>query len=233
MYSASSPTCVIRSRMKPRPSNAEVNKEYSPKSEFTFINLSDPNQSKDKDLRKTVRSQAMRAYSQMVKQKAPAKRRQTTESDTTETRGRESLVDAQTDNNWSEKAASALVEAEDLLQPRGRTLGLGGSKMTKHSPRFSCGHADCNESGYLLQVSRPRQKPQTVIGNGMTDPFDTFPVRGSGRYNAYVLNHCTSLLLLLDLITPPTASRAPVDKSMSSRFRYCPQISSNRPRSWQ
>ena len=203
MHPSSSPICVIRPQNKTRPSEFESNKEYRPVGEFTFINLSEPNQRKDKDVRKAVRSKAMRAYSQMAKEKSPAKKIQ---AKSKETRRRASLVEAETDDNWSERQGSLLVEAEDLLQPGGQKRGPSGLKSASRSSRSPCGHANCGGSGCLLLVSkwRPKSRPQIMIGNGRTDPFNSFPVIGSGQYHAYALNHCTTSLSRRELSLQPT-----------------------------
>lgn len=71
-----SSTFVIRSSGNARASKTSPSKEGTFAAEFTFINLSEPKQSKDKDLKKIVRSNAMRSFRQSERQKAVLKRTQ-------------------------------------------------------------------------------------------------------------------------------------------------------------
>lgn len=189
-----SPACVIRSRPKRRVAKPKANNKDGSTTEFTFINLSEPSQSKDKDLKRAVRSKAMRAYSQMEKQKASTMLTQKPIS--VKRRKPSSYIHAQ--ENRLARPQLEQAEAQDPLLPNKQVLGVGSCRTFSRSRRSTCSHKECNKSGCLKQTTKwtPSECPQALIGNGMNDPFDAYPIRGCPRYNAYVLNHCKRLLLL-------------------------------------
>ncbi|KAL6716637.1 hypothetical protein ACLMJK_006205 [Lecanora helva] len=164
--------------------------------DFTFINLSQPGQSKAKDIRKAVRSKAMRAYSQQMKQRAFLERAYKDDNSRRSARHRDSpsLVPVRSDRPSRMEARKP--ENPILLQPRSELSGLEDFEDIKHFFGPSCGHSSCDENGCSMKIVRwkPSNHPQTLLGNGMSDPFDTFPIAGNSRYNAYILHHFASVM---------------------------------------
>ena len=154
-----SATRVMQSTTKP----PKVNPIPTPKPKrgWAFVNLSEPKQSKDKGLRRMVRSNAMRDYCRKNKKKTKRA-----------TKHRSELGDS-----------TARLEVNGSPLP---TLILDGDHGTYS---ISCSHAEC-VYGCECSSSRVLSSPIKRLGDGGTDPFDASPMGGDVRYNGYVLKHC-------------------------------------------
>lgn len=164
---------------------------------FPFVNLSEPKEGKNKDLRKLVRSTAMRSYRQKQKHKA---------------------------QNPSTPETSRIVHLPINDQPHFLTVvsrGLGTSGASLNKPGYFEWEASplsepLNDSALGqsfpvcvdregkeqkdpgLATSRVRYIPRTKLllsprnlsGGGLDDPFDVLPIPGDRSYNSHLLNHC-------------------------------------------
>ena len=164
---------------------------------FTFVNLSEPKEGKNEDLRKFVRSNAMRSYRQKQRQEA---------------------------ENTSTSEASHIVQLPISDQPHlspvtSRRLGTGGLSLREqryHESAVRPQSVSLNDTALVqsisvfvgrkgkkhqdprLATSRARSIPRTellmspgiISGGGLADPFDVCPIRGDPSYNCRLLNHC-------------------------------------------
>ena len=164
---------------------------------FTFVNLSEPKEGKNEDLRRFVRSNAMRSYRQKQKQKA---------------------------ENPSTPEASHIVQLPIRDQPHllpvaSRRLGTGGLSLREqgyHEWAAKPQSVSLNDPALVqsisifvdregkkhqdprLATSRARSIPRTELlmspgnlsGSGLADPFDVYPIRGDLSYNSRLLNQC-------------------------------------------
>lgn len=164
---------------------------------FPFVNLSEPKEGKNKDLRKLVRSNAMRSYRQKQKQKA---------------------------ENASMPETSHIVHLPINDQPHfltvaSRVLGTSGASLIEPrylewvvGPQSEPPNDPALGQSILVYVDReakeqqdqgpapsrvrydPGKKlllsPRNVSGGGLDDPFDVLPIHGDSTYNSHLLNHC-------------------------------------------
>ena len=170
---------------------------------FAFINLSEPNQSKDESLRKFVRSNAMCDFRQRQKQMAVTRRSQQASSKNEGSGFGHLSLTAKSHGHRPTGCGDSIEEAQNAVQTMAQPLG------EDNSPRRACNHVHCNENRcYLLQ---PLQEPTVIspkklIGDGMSDPFNGYPTSGCPRYYSYLLNHCENIhlqALSLSLHPPP------------------------------
>ena len=194
-----SPVAIIRPDSKSRVPSVSPSMEGKSAAAFTFINLSEPRQSKDKDLKKLVRSNAMRTYRQMEKKKAINERAQKAKLNRGGSESPLSPSSAEGFNDWPVERESVRIDAQSSSQQDAQPLGLQLSHGSPHALQLACGHTECNETecvGRLIRQNLGRG-PQALIGNSVADPFDVYPGGHSTQYNDYVLHHCK----------PPTPSR--------------------------
>ena len=177
--------------------HAEPQSKPPKSTDYTFINFSEPSQSQDQDLKKFIRSNAMRKYRQKAKQKAIAlhrrvplqevkSNRSTPRSSEREVESRESdyelaVQDAWTGwpQQWKESLSEAKVMFRDEFQPH-----------------------DGSESDNEMEVPIATKKPklwiarQSLASNLKEIPrggleCNMFPIGGCPRYNSKILQHCT------------------------------------------
>ena len=164
---------------------------------FPFVNLSEPKEGKNEDLRRLVRSNAMRNYRQKQRQKAgnpslpeasyivqPSKidhpHLLTVASQRLGTSGRS--LSEQGYHEWAVKPQSESLNAPALVQFTSISVDREGKE-----------HQD---SGHAISRVRSIQRtklflnPGEISGGGLDDPFDAFPIRGDPSYNSRLLNHC-------------------------------------------
>ncbi len=211
-----SSTFVIRSSGNARASKTSPSKEGTFAAEFTFINLSEPKQSKDKDLKKIVRSNAMRSFRQSERQKAVLKRTQKVVLHAGSCDIPLPFRGNDRDNDLLAYRNSAQVDAQDPPHLSTQLLLPQDFQKDNHSLRQS---TDSSENGCINSLVRqePPISPQALVGNGMGDPFNVYPSRDSSRYNDYVLNHCKPPL--------PSATDFPIGRYPS--LAYVPTHSSH------
>ena len=206
-----SPVAVTRSDSKARTSPVSPSMEEKSAAGFTFINLSEPRQSKDKDLKKIVRSNAMRTYRQMEKKKAIVERAQKAKLDRGGSESPLSSPNAESFNDWPVERESIRIDTQNSSRAEAQPLGLRVSHGSSRSLQPACGHTECNESGCVGRMIRQDvgRGPQALIGNSVADPFDIYPGGHSTQYNDYVLHHCKP--------PPPTANAlSPISASPTS-----------------
>ncbi len=157
-----SPTRELQPSMEARKDTPVLRRQSA--EDWTFVNLSEPKQSKDKNLRQFVRSNAMRDYRQKKK------------LDKTRNRSRPGDIAA------AHAVTPPPPSPESTLPTLGQNHGDGDSFKY-------CGHPECV---YDCRYSprRGRSSPRQLLGDGDVDPFDTLPISGDSRYHAYILNHC-------------------------------------------
>lgn len=169
---------------------------------FTFINVSEPEQSKDENLRKFVRSHAMRTYRRNEKQKAVSEREQ--DKDLKVQKDGCPHVEVLTEgyNDWPAGWEGAIADAQALIQPSSQPLRSGEAESDSDLLGSACGHPDCNENQckFLPHPKCPKSSPKKLLGDGMSDPFDVYPSAGCPRYNSYVLHHCKRTLSASDFL---------------------------------
>ena len=160
--------------------------------EFTFINLSEPKQSRDKTLKKIVRSNAMRTYRQMEKQKAIIERSQRARLDTDNSKSPVLSIDTENHRDWPAQGGLARIDTPDASQLKTRPLGLETSRDSRRSFSSSHDHADSdnNDDVQWLTKRELNLRPHPLIENSRGDPFNVYPSVSSPKYNDYVLNHC-------------------------------------------
>lgn len=164
---------------------------------FPFVNLSEPKEGKNKDLRKLVRSNAMRNYRQKQKQKAE-------DPSTPET---------------SHIVQLPIKDQPHLLTVASQRLGTSGlflreqgyHEWAANPESISLDNPALNQSISVfvdregknhkdpgLATSRVGSIPRTQVslssrnlsGGGLDDPFDVLPIRGDRSHNSHLLNHC-------------------------------------------
>ena len=154
-----SATGVMQSATKPP--KATPIPPPKPKQGWGFVNLSEPKQSKDKRVRRMVRSNAMRDY--CLKNKKKTKR--------------------------ATKHKSELGNQTARHEVNGLSLPIRVLDGEHGVCPISCSHAECvYDCEY--SSSRVLLSPIQRLGDGGTDPFDTSPVGGDLRYQGYILKHC-------------------------------------------
>ncbi len=132
---------------------------------WRFVNLSEPKQSKDKSIRKFVRSNATRHYRQIKKKQNDLKYSRQS-GDTTL---RHEISD------------SSVLPVSKLPTP---------ARLDHDGVCFiSCGNPEY-EHECRYSSSRIRSSPRQLLGNGCCDPFDASPIGVDRRYSGYVLDHC-------------------------------------------
>ena len=135
-----------------------------PKGGWAFVNLSEPKQSKDKSLRRMVRSNAMRDYCRKNKKKTQR----------------------------ATKHKSELGDPTARHEINGLSLLASVLDDDHGACPISCSHAECvYDCEY--SSSRMLLSPIQRLGDGGTDPFDASPMGGDLRYQGYVLKHCELL----------------------------------------
>ena len=132
-----------------------------PKQGWAFVNLSEPKQSKDKSLRRMVRSNAMRDYYR--KNKKQTKR--------------------------ATKDKSELGDSTARHEVNGSSLPISVLDGDHGACSIICSHAEC-VCDCVYNSSRVLFSPIQRLGGGGTDPFDASPMGGDLRYQGYVLKHC-------------------------------------------
>ena len=157
-----SPVCVTQSSPKAR----KVISTSKPQSVecWNFVNLSEPKQSKDKTLRKFVRSNAMRDYRQKKRQNDVRHKQQP-------------------DVTTSHHDSGGTIPLPQSPLP-------ASVQNENDDDSFeSCGHTDCI---YDCRYSSPEvcSSPNQLLGDGGTDPFDTLPFEEDSQYTGYILKHC-------------------------------------------
>ena len=135
-----------------------------PAEAWSFVNFSEPKQSKDESVRKLVRSNAMRDYRQ--KKRRDETKHQRMPADTT--------------------AAQGVTQS-----PRSpKSSPSNPAQNNDNSDSFpSCGHVDC-VYGCRYCSRTVGSSPKQLLGDGGTDPFDALPIEGDSQYNSYILHHC-------------------------------------------
>lgn len=136
---------------------------------WAFVNLSEPEQSKDKRLRKFVRANAMRDYRQKKKQNEIEHQRQP------------GHITAR-----HEVSDISPLPKSDLSTPIQNDDGDDRCFI-------SCGHPCCVD-GCRYSSTRARSSPKQLLGDGGIDPFDTSPMEGDRQYKGYVLNHFITVI---------------------------------------
>ncbi len=164
---------------------------------FTFVNMSEPKESMNEDLRRFVRSNAMRSYRRKQKQRA----------------GKLSMAEA------SHIVQPSIDGHPHLLTDVSRRLGTSGQSLSKqeyhdwvakprgqslNAPAFVQSISVCvNREGKEdqdpeLATRRVRSipgtklslSPKNLYGGGLDDAFDAYPIRGDPRYNSRMLSYC-------------------------------------------
>ncbi len=130
------------------------------------MNLSEPKQSKDKIIRKFVRSNATRHYRQKKKKKQNELK----------------YLRQSGDNTVRHEISDSSVLPVSKL-PTSARLDDDGVCF------ISCGNPE-NEHECRYSSSRIRSSPRQLLGNGCCDPFDASPVGVDRQYSGYVLDHC-------------------------------------------
>ncbi|CAD6577550.1 MAG: hypothetical protein ASARMPRED_008317 [Alectoria sarmentosa] len=131
---------------------------------WTFVNLSEPRQSKDKSLRQFVRSHAMRDYRQRKKQ-------------------------IKTKNQRQPESTTARHEISlSSLLPKS-TIPISAQNDDDGGCFISCGHAECVHDR-RSSSSKVRSSPKQLFGDSAIDLFGASLIGGDSRYTGLVLNHC-------------------------------------------
>lgn len=176
---------MVRANVKVKTSKRAVDIGGKGASGFTFINLSEPvKQSKDKDLRKVVRSNAMRAYRQAMKQTAVKERSSNTDSD------REDDNDMSLVVGNEELCDHSMERRPKPQQNCSCALGMRGFQSLSRCMGVRCARIDC-DLGKTSGAGEPSTvDPLMYIGDCITDPFNTFPSSGKPQYISKTLDHC-------------------------------------------
>lgn len=165
--------------------------------DFTFINLSEPKQSKDESLRRFVRSNAMRNYRQKEKQKAIITEPQEASLKFGGTAYPHLSRTVKLHNEEPIDWEASVTETHILLQPASQQLEMRDTQGEECSPISGCGHSCCNDTGCnscLPLQGSAMINPSRLIGDDMSNPFNVYPSGGSPRYNSYLLNHCEKFI---------------------------------------
>ena len=162
---------------------------------FTFINVSQPTQSKDASLRRVVRSNAMRTYRQKQKQrqKAILRRAQQAFLENEERGCPQPSLTTERQLDWPTVWHDPVEEIQIVLQSDTDPLEMRDTQGDERSSTPARGHSGWIETGPLSLL--PLQEPvamslKKLIGDGMRDPFNVYPSGGCPYYNSYMLNHC-------------------------------------------
>ena len=139
---------------------------------FQFVNLSMPKEGKNEDLRKLVRSKAMRSYRQKQKQKAGDPSMQEGSRSSREQGFRE----------WAAKPPNESLNAPALVQAISVCVDREGKEHQE--PERATGRAPS------IPGTKPLLNPGNLSGGGFDDPFDAYPIRGDPSYNSRMLYHC-------------------------------------------
>ena len=163
---------------------------------FPFVNLSGPKEGKNEDLRRFVRSNAMRSYRQKQKQKAgnpPMPEASyivqqsindhphllTVASRPLGTSGQS--LSEQGYHEWAAKFQSDSLNAPALIQSTSVCVDRKGQEHQDPGPATSC----------VWSIPQKLFSSSGKISvRDLDDPFDAYPMRGDPSYNSRLLNHC-------------------------------------------
>ena len=179
-----STTFTVQCKCAPRRRHSDEEKGRG-RSSFTFININQPDQSKEAVVRRFVRSNAMRKYRQQEKQKAIAKHLHEPLAGLV-TNADNALFPEITDADllesnkeaWQHSAChKAVPTLEQALQPLSETSHAVETQEVR----------SCSAQQLITEVLA---SPINTLGSGEDDPFDTYPIKCHSRYNSHVLHHC-------------------------------------------
>ena len=139
---------------------------------FQFVNLSVPKEGKNEDLRRLVRSKAMRSYRQKHKQKA--------ESPSMQVASRSSREQGY--HEWTAKRPSESLNAPALVQAVSVEVDREGKEHQEAGP--------ATDRARSIPGTKPPLNPGSLSGGGFDDPFDVYPIHGDPSYNSRMLYHC-------------------------------------------
>ena len=164
---------------------------------FTFINLSEPKEAMNEDLRKSVRSNAMRSYRRKQKQKAGKLSMpeasyivQPSINDhlhllTVASRQlgtREQSLSEQACHDGAEKYQSQSLNAPASVQSI--SVCVDGERKEDQDRRLATGRVQS------IPGTQRLLSPKNLSGGGLDDLFDAYPIRGDPRYVSRMLSHC-------------------------------------------
>ena len=195
---------------------------------FAFINLSEPNQSKDESLRKLVRSTAMHDFRQKQKQIAITRRSQLASLRHEGSGCRRPSLTTKSHGDRPIGCEDSIEEAQNFVKTMAQPLGKDDP------PHPTCNRLDCNENGCKLLPSLQEPiitDPKKLIGDGISDPFNVYPIGGCPRYYSYLLNHCEKIhLQALSLFVQSSPLHSSTHVFCISHFGNGAKLPSNR--SW-
>ncbi len=192
----------VNGKDKARRAVPEMKDQYA--SGLTFINISEPKQSKDESLRRSVRSNAIRNHWQKEKQKSSTRRSRKAFLGKGETGCPLLALTAKGHNISPTGWEDPVVEAQTFLQTANQPLEPRDAQDNKCRP--ACGHSGCHESRRisLTPLQQPvAVSPKGLIGDGMSDPFNVYPSGSCPHYNSYLLNHRELPALTPSVHSPP------------------------------
>ena len=164
---------------------------------FQFVNLSVPKEGKNEDLRRLVRSNAMRSYRQKQKQKAgnPSMQEashivQPSMNDrphllTVASRqlgtSRRSLRE-QGYHEWAANPSSESLNAPALVRAVSVRVDREGKEHQEPGRATGCVRS--------IPGTEPLLNPGNLSGGGLDDPFNAYPIGGDPSYTSRLLYHC-------------------------------------------
>ena len=174
--------------------------------EWQFINLNRPKQSKDKEVRRVVRSNAQRDFRRKQRQSGAAKHRNLSSSNLPADSEPISPIDATGGAQEDDEERACSTELGNLLAElrvtefsnRNQAV-LAASRETATQTLVSVQTEADSEDGGQYGGDYWPNSPNTVVGATPFDPFNTLPVEGDTRFNSFVMHHCKPPLSFGDL----------------------------------
>lgn len=181
---------------------------------WQFVNISDPNQSKDINSRKLVRANAMRDYRRREKSTFISAYRKTPYG---QPGVRDALDQSSTTHNLEQGTNCNSISScsTDIGQILSRihlysSLQLLPGDSEAHvelrgeAPYSAEYYNEIDARDHVSFQTCVVGSPRTPLGPGMSDPFGVYPVSGWSNYDGYVLNHCEQCLPVISF--PVTSS---------------------------
>lgn len=213
---------------------------------WQFVNVNEPKKNQDKDIISIVRAHAMRNVRRKQRLELTAQHQKRLKAEVPESDHTDSIVIADqavqmNPNNWSanESASAnlAMTLREMLSELEFVKLGYLANRSEAKRAAGCDEDAQCPDywQRYREHDTRvPRRDnpgtsllgtvtPESLVGDGVIDPFNALPITGCAKLNGRVLNHCKHLrpnTFLFGLSLIPF---------IHSHFGHGSQLSASRP----
>ena len=168
--------------------------------EWQFINLNQPKESKNEDVRRVIRANAQRDFRRKQRQQAIHKHRKSLSNGTSTSNQSAELFrtpdGAQREEGqvlWHAALGEPLAELQELtpyeLSNRTETIPNPDCTAALWPPYSALGNGTSEDNSHSGDSYRP-VSPKTPLDPASVDPFNALPVQADTKYHSYILHHC-------------------------------------------